>query len=88
MRTILSAAILGLSLAACAVSSGPDPGAGPQPDEATSEEAQDINSCFSYCNFGDFYCPPNPLMECYFYCYQTCVVCDGETTCFDNPPPG
>lgn len=86
MRTILSAAILGVSLAACAVSSGSDPSSGSA--EATSEETQDINSCFSYCNFGDFYCPPNPLMECYWYCYQTCVVCDEETTCFDNPPPG
>jgi hypothetical protein len=87
MRAILSTALLAFVLAGCAVSPTPDL-ADEQSPESTSEDVQDINSCTSFCGFGDFYCPPNPLMECFFYCYQTCVVCDGETTCFDNPPPG
>src|SRR5215510_5913026 len=82
MRTILSTTLLGVALAACVMS--PDPVIN---EPATSETTQHDESCYSYCNYGDFYCPSNPLMECYFYCYQTCVVCSDETYCFDNPPP-
>jgi hypothetical protein len=85
MRAILLSTLLAVTLGACAVS--PDAAATEPAVATTSEQSQSIDSCSSYCGFGDFYCPSNPLMECYFYCYQTCVVCDEVTTCFDNPPP-
>src|ERR1041384_702917 len=89
MRSILIATLLGTSLAGCAVA--PEaPGEATideQATPATAVQTQDVESCTSYCNYGDFHCPSNPLMECYWFCYETCVCCDGVTTCFPNSPP-
>ena len=44
------------------------------------------NECSSYCQDGEFFCPSNPLMECYWVCTVTCTVCDDGTTCNVSSP--
>lgn len=43
-------------------------------------------ACYAYCADGYFYCPPNPLMECYWVCTRLCTIPDQpdcSDTCFD-----